>query len=71
MRSMIIVTNERRFRGGKVTDRSKVIAPTSIGDATNDRNNNLTKSMESLMNNKVSEMVGIINIDRNERSALV
>jgi len=67
---MITEMNKVRFSGGKVTDKSKVVAPASIGDISNDRNNNLTKSIESLMNNKVSEMPGIMNIDRNERSVL-
>jgi hypothetical protein len=67
---MITEMNKVRFRGGKLTDRRKVIAPASIGDISNDKNSNLTRSIESLMNNKVSKMPGTMNMDRKERSVL-
>jgi hypothetical protein len=67
---MITEINKVRFRGGKVTDRRKVIAPASTGDISNDKNTNLTRSMESLMNSNVSDAAGTINTHRNERSVL-
>jgi hypothetical protein len=67
---MITKMSKVRLRGEKVTDRSKVVAPGSIGDISRDKNNNLTKSMESLVNNKLSEIAGMMNMDKNERSVL-
>jgi hypothetical protein len=63
--------SKMRLRGGNVTERSKVNAPTSTGDTTNDRNNNLVRSMGPLINNKVVEMAGMINIDKNVSNILV
>jgi len=68
--STIIKISKRRFKGGKVTARNRVMDPRSIGDVTNERNNNLTRSIDDLINGKVNETVGIINIDKSERSSL-